>query len=122
MVGGILYANAIKSLWAGVCTVTVRENSTDETTGRAVASEVDTYTNIPCRITFNTVKPTEQNANANMAGQSITLLLDRSVVIPPGSKITVTQNGVTGEYVKSGVPAVYSVHQEIPLELFKEWA
>jgi len=45
-----------------------------------------------------------------------------SVDIPEGSKITVTQNGVTHDYERSGKPAVYSCHQEVPLELFKEWA
>ena len=38
------------------------------------------------------------------------------------SKITVTQNGVTGDYARSGVPAVYVSHQEVTLELFKEYA
>ena len=54
--------------------------------------------------------------------QSITLFIDRAVTVPEGSKITVTQNGVTGVYEKSGKPAIYSTHQEIPLELFKGWA
>lgn len=42
--------------------------------------------------------------------------------IPEGAKITVTQNGATKDYVRSGKSAVYSCHQEVPLELFKEWA
>ena len=54
--------------------------------------------------------------------QSVTLYIDPSVDIPEGSKITVTQNGVTRDYERSGRPAVYSCHQEIPLELFKGWA
>lgn len=122
MVGGTQYATAIKSLWEGLCTVTVRTNSTSQSTGRAVVSEVDTYTDEPCRITFDTVSPTEPNSNAAQPIQSITLFVDRSVEIPPGSKITVTQNGVTTAYEQSGVPSVYSVHKEIPLELFKGWA
>lgn len=43
MVGGKSYAAAIKSLWRGKCTVTVRNNdTTDENTGRVVVGEVDT--------------------------------------------------------------------------------
>ena len=110
MVGGKSYAAAIKSLWRGKCTVTVRNNdTTDENTGRVVVGEVDTYTDEPCRISANII-------------QSITLFIDRAVVIPEGSKITVTQNGATAVYEKSGKPAVYSTHQEIPLEIFKGWA
>lgn len=123
MVGGKLYATAVKSLWRGKCTVTVRNNdTTDETTGRVAPGEVDTCTNEPCRISFDTVKATQQENNAATIAQSITLFIDRAVVVPPGSKITVTQNGVTAEYEQSGKPAVYSTHQEIPLELFKGWA
>lgn len=123
MVGGKSYAAAIKSLWRGKCTVTVRNNdTTDENTGRVVVGEVDTYTDEPCRISFDTVNATQPENNAANIVQSITLFIDRAVVIPEGSKITVTQNGATSIYEKSGKPAVYSTHQEIPLEIFKGWA
>lgn len=124
MVGGKKsYAAAIKSLWRGKCTVTVRNNdTTDENTGRVAVGEVDTYTDEPCRISFDTVNATQPENNAANIVQSITLFIDRAVAIPEGSKITVTQNGVTAVYEKSGKPAVYSAHQEIPLELFKGWA
>lgn len=117
------YASAIKSLWRGRCTVTVRNNdTTDENTGRVVVNEVDTYTDEPCRISFDTVNATQPENNAGNIVQSITLFIDSAVIIPEGSKITVTQNGVTAIYEKSGKSAVYSTHQEIPLELFKGWA
>ena len=123
MVGGKSYAAAIKSLWRGKCTVTVRNNdTTDENTGRVVVGEVDTYTDEPCRISFDTVNATQPENNAANIIQSITLFIDRAVVIPEGSKITVTQNGATAVYERSGKPAVYSTHQEIPLEIFKGWA
>lgn len=123
MVGGKSYATAIKSLWRGKCTVTVRNNdTTNENTGRVVEGEVDTYTDEPCRISFDSVNATQPENNAANIVQSITLFIDRAVVIPEGSKITVTQNGVTAVYEKSGKPAVYSTHQEIPLEIFKGWA
>ena len=123
MVGGKSYAAAIKSLWRGKCTVTVRNNdTTDENTGRVVVGEVDTYTDEPCRISFDTVNATQPENNAANIVQSITLFIDCAVVIPEGSKITITQNGATAVYEKSGKPAVYSTHQEIPLEIFKGWA
>ena len=54
--------------------------------------------------------------------QSLKLFLDKSVVIPPGSKIVVTQEGQTNAYAQSGPPAVYSVHQEIMLVPFERYA
>ena len=97
-------------------------DTTDENTGRVVVGEVDTCTDEPCRISFDTVNATQPENNAANIVQSITLFIDRAVVIPEGSKITVTQNGATAVYEKSGKPAVYSTHQEIPLEIFKGWA
>jgi len=117
-----LYTKAVKSLWKGKCTVTVRENVTNEKTGRTEVKEADVYQDEPCRISFDTVKATEPTSGAAQVTQSVTLFIDPGVDIPPGSKITVTQNGTTGVYEQSGEPAVYSVHKEIPLELFKRWA
>lgn len=120
---GKLYASAVKSLWTGKCTVTVRKNTTtDESSGRAVASEIDTYKDEPCRISFDTVSAVQPESNAAQVVQSITLFIDCAVNIPAGSKIMVTQNGVTNSYERSGKPAVYSTHQEIPLEVFRGWA
>ena len=62
------------------------------------------------------------NWKPRIASQSVVLYIDPSVDIPEGSKITVTQNGMTRDYERSGKSAVYSCHQEVPLELFKEWA
>lgn len=54
--------------------------------------------------------------------QTVTLYIDPDLEIPEGSKITVTQNGVIGDYERSGKAAVYTCHQEVPLELFRGWA
>jgi hypothetical protein len=119
---GAQYPTAIKSLWSGKCTVTVQQNHTNESTGRTVADRVDICTDEPCRISFQSVATTEGTDNAAKTIQNITLYIDPAITIPPGSRITVTQAGVTGTYEKSGVPAVYSHHQEIPLSLLEEWA
>ncbi len=117
-----LYVQAIKSLWSGKCTVTVRKNETNEGNGRAEAKEVDLYTNEPCRISFDTVQVTAHLDGAAQTVQTVTLFIDPAVSFPAGSKITVTQNGTAGVYEQSGVPAVYSTHKEVPLELFKGWS
>lgn len=122
MVRGVNLAAAVKSLWEGKCTVTVRENKTNEANGRTEAKEVDLCTNEPCRISFDTVQVTEPSNGAAQTKQTVTLFIDPAVSLPVGSKITVTQKGTTGVYEQSGVPAVYSTHKEVPLELFKGWA
>lgn len=122
MVRGVNLAAAVKSLWEGKCTVTVRENKTNEANGRTEAKEVDLCTNEPCRISFDTVQVTEPSNGAAQTKQTVTLFIDPAVSLPAGSKITVTQKGTTGVYEQSGVPAVYSTHKEVPLELFRGWA
>ena len=121
MVGGSLYAKAVKSLWQGKCTITKQTNEMNEKKGRTETEEVDLYTGVPCRVSFDTTKTADFTDNAAQETQSITLFIDRAVDVPVGSKITVVQNGVCGVSEKSGKPAVYSCHQEIPLDLFKGW-
>lgn len=116
------YKDDIKALWSGRCKVAVRESVCDESTGRTIQTEKTLFENEPCRISFDKVQSTSTTNGAAVVAQTVTLFIDAALKIPPGSKISVDQNGVAGEYEMSGVPAVYSAHQEIPLELFGGWA
>lgn len=116
------YKNAVRRLWKGKATVTVLEGKVNPANGRTEPSERVIVSQKPCHISFSTVKSTEPSEEAAVTVQSITLFIDPAVEIPAGSKITVTQNGVTGDYGWSGKPAVYTTHQEVHLELFKGWA
>lgn len=116
------YNKAIQSLWDGRATITVREGVLDERTGRTEPVERVTASELPCRISFATVKSTEPDEEAARVAQTVTLYIDPDLVIPEGSKITVTQNQVTTDYERSGKAAVYTDHQEVPLELWEGWA
>lgn len=113
---------AVQSLWSGRATVTVWEGVRNPANGRTEPQDKTTVENVPCRLVYGSVSSTEPVAQAAQIPQTVTLLIDPSVVIPEGSKITVTQNGVTRIYERSGKSAVYSCHQEVPLTLAKEWA
>lgn len=116
------YKKAIQSLWDGRAAITVRDGALDKRTGRTEPVERVTASDLPCRISFATVKSTEPDEEAARVVQTVTLYIDPSVVIPEGSKITVTQNQVTTDYGRSGKAAVYTDHQEVPLELWEGWA
>lgn len=116
------YKKAVQSLWIGKATITVREGVLNENTGRTEPVERVTASDLSCRISFATVKSTEPDEEAARVVQTVTLYIDPSVEIPEGSKITVTQNDVTGDYERSGKAAVYTCHQEVPLELWEGWA
>ena len=118
----VSYENAIKSLWRDRCTVQVLSNSKNAQDGKTKQSYVNLFCDEPCRLSFKSVTVTQEADHAARTVQSTILFLDKAKEVPPGSKIIVTHEGVTSEYVRSGVPAVYSVHQEIPLELKGAWA
>ena len=119
--GQILRARkAMERFYDGTCTITERQ-SYKRQNGSTGSRTVDVVTDQPCRLSFDQNQPVTQSASAAAMDQKIKLVLAPELAIKPGSKIIVTQNGVTTEYTYSSVPAVYATHQEILLELFKEW-
>ena len=93
---------AIERLYKGLCSVKVKVSSVNEETGETVSAAKDDG--------YSTVS------------QSVVLFIAPEVEIPSGSKITVTQNGKTTDYCRSGESAVYTSHKEIALELFEDYA
>ena len=100
VVGSPAHKKAVQSLWVGKATITVLDGVLNPANGRTEPQERILAADIRCRISHKSVVSTEPNEEAAQ----------------------VAQNGVTRDYERSGKPAVYSCHQEVPLELFKEWA
>ena len=116
------YKAAVQRLWNGRATITVRDRVLNPVNGRTEPVERVLVEGAACRISHKTVTATEPSEEAAKTVQTVTLYIDPSVDIPEGSKITVTQNKVTRDYERSGTPAVYTVHQEVPLDLWEGWA
>lgn len=113
---------ALESAYDGVCTVTEYRQAKDAKNKFRKPEEIPVLENQPCRLSFEKTAAAGQTETVAIAAQGIKLFLPPDVEIKPGSKITVSQNGMTGVYSASGVPAVYATHQEIMLGLFKERA
>lgn len=116
------YQDALQRLWDGRCTVYTQTSTVNTSTGRNVITEVVAIQNEPCRLSFSSAASTTENSEAALVQQSVKLFISNAVSIPPGSKLVITQEGVTETYKRTGKPATYRYHQEIALELFKEWA
>lgn len=116
------YRNAIQSLWDGLCDVYIRETVINPDNGRDEPVEVLKLQNQPCRLSFSNIAGTNEESSAALVRQTTKLFIAKDVEIPPGSKLIITQEEKSEAYQMSGKPAVYSCHQEIMLELFKEWA
>ena len=118
---------AVESLYSGTCTVTVSAPTFDEITKQTSNTVTTLFADQPCRLSFISAPPSDKlvatsqslihsdTPRAHFANQQIKLFIDPSLSIPPGSKISVTQNGLTQYFKSSGAPAVYSSHQEIEL-------
>lgn len=113
---------AMEDTYSGVLTVTERRKVRNEQTKLTSVEDVVVLLNQPCKLSFESVAPVQQSETAAAVSQTVKLFLAPDVMISPGSKLTITQNGVTGDYTRSGVAAVYPTHQEIMLELFERWS
>ena len=121
MVKNAGFAAAIRSIWCDRCTVSVVKNS--KKTGSAFTKQTPTvlFSNEPCRLSHDSVTIPNTAESAASTYQQTVLIIDKRLDIPAGSRITVTHEGVTRNYERSGVPALYSEHQEVPIALREDW-
>lgn len=113
---------AQEAAYEGKCTIIEFCNVGNEKTGLSEEEEVIVTENQPCRLSFEKLDVASQTETAAAVSQVVKLFLAPEANVKAGSKVVVKQNGVTGEYSASGIPAVYSTHQEIVLELWEGWA
>ena len=111
---------ALERGYNGTFTVTEHKKITkpNHTTG---FSDVDVLVDQPCRLSFSS-SPSAKDGDVAEINQTVKLFFAPEIKVKEGSKVTVTQNGVTTAYKQSGTPAVYQTHTEILLELFRGWA
>lgn len=114
--------NALQSLWKGTCKIIVQVEKQNPITKKIEFVEDVVCENEPCKLSYKTLSSTNENNNVAEVRQVPKLFLSNEISVPAGSKITVTQNGKTTDFSKSGEPAIYTYHQEIILELFRGWA
>ena len=81
--------------------------------------DVEVLEDQPCRLSFSSIPPAANGENFSTLSQTVKLFVPPDIKIKEGSKVRVTQNGTTRDYKASGVPAEYSTHNEINLELWK---
>lgn len=113
---------AIEMLYEHTCSIIEHKNVKNPVTKVTKPQEVIVLENQPCKLSFSNIRPSEQTESANSINQVVKLFIAPEIVIKEGSKIIINHNGRVSEYKNSGVPAIYSSHQEIVLELFKGWS
>ena len=111
---------AIESRYKGLCDILEKRKVKDEVTKATVLRDIAVLSNQPCRLSYSSFGTANQTDTVSNIEQTIKLFIAPEIKIAPGSKLRITQNGTTTDYISSGVPAVYETHQEVSLELEKE--
>lgn len=114
--------SCLEAVYDGSCTVMECRYVKDPATKIKRREERMVLEDQPCRLSFEKASAAAQTETAAAVSQGVKLFLPPEISIKPGSKVLVRQNGACGVYAASGEPAVYQTHQEVMLELFKEWA
>ena len=105
----------LQKLWRDTCSIYNFEKVKDPKTKTTEFKEILVQENIPCRISFQNISSTTETPSIAVTNQVIKLFLSNKVEIKENSKIVVTRNGIPKTYKASGIPAIYSIHQEVIL-------
>lgn len=121
---------ALEIFYEDVCNIIEYQSVKDPVTKQTVKKEVTVLENQACNLTYSTtVNHAISTGTATTATQTPLLIISSDIIIKAGSKIVVTKksktvnlnSALTTAYKNSSKPALYSVHQEIELELFTSW-
>ena len=107
---------ALSTLYEDTCTVTEVQKVKDPITHITKTEQVIVLDNQPCRLSYKTVQTTKDGMAAENI-QQIKLFVAPGIEIKPGSKVSVTRQGVSTTYESSGEIARYATHNEIILKL-----
>lgn len=111
---------AIERLYDCTCDIYEYRQVVDEN-NISCQEEVLVYSNLPCRLSYATLFSSTQSRAVNYTKTSAKLFISPEVKISAGSKVKIYKNGMCIEFKNSGEPAIYNSHQEIKLDLLKNW-
>lgn len=110
----------IERMYRGTLTIHEWTLVTDPETH--ISSEVETIIveNQPCLLSNTSTAPTTSTEGVPSVTKSTKIFVAPDIPIREGSKLVVTQDGVTNTYERSGIPSVYPTHQEITVNVIEK--
>ena len=111
---------AIEKMYVHTCTIVIKDKVKQKDYSTKLVDKV-LIEDQPCRISFSNISTVDETSHSGLKQQTIKLFIAPEINIKEGSKIIVNHDGIESLFSKSGVPAVYPTHQEINLEIFKDW-
>lgn len=122
MIDYSIYRRELEKQYIGTADIYEMQATTDPVTHITSNQPTLVLEDEPCKLSYKAINPTDSSEAAEAVKQQIKLFISPNIEVKPGSKITVTQNGTSSDYEKSGKPAVYPTHQEIILKSFEGWS
>lgn len=117
-----MHRKAIEATYDGTCRIYGMKPIRDPVTKVTRQEEVLKQEEIPCHLSYSSTAPAAGSDTVTSTVLTIKLFLAPELVVPPGCRIEITQQGRTESYAQSGKAALYSSHQEIMLESWKKYA
>lgn len=110
----------IERMYRGTLTVHEWSVVTDPVTHVSYETEVVTVVDQPCMLSNTSTAPTTSAEGVPSVTKITKIFVAPDISIKEGSKLVVTQDGVTNTYERSGVPSVYPTHQEVSVNLIEK--
>lgn len=107
---------AIESTYEGLCTVSEMTDVKDPVTGKTRQQSVPVLIDEPCALSQFSLPAATQTVASDQVSYDVKLFISPDVLIKPGSRIAVVQNGMVFEGEQAGKPFRYATHQEIKLK------
>lgn len=108
---------ALKMLWRDKCKITAKNKKVvdpeDYTTNY---TDVVIVEDEPCKLSFETLQVASSDNVKAKVEQKAKLFIDNEIEIPPGSVVEITRGSRVFVFSSTGLPGLFSNHQEIVLE------
>ncbi|WHX37408.1 ABC transporter ATP-binding protein [Paenibacillus polymyxa] len=106
----------LEMTYTGVCRVEGQITYKDPVTGTERPRKGVIFDNQPCALSQASLPSAAQTDTNNDVAYDGKLFIAPDIVIPSGSRIFVTQDGMSYEFQQSGEPFIYPTHQEIKMK------
>lgn len=110
----------IERMYRGTLTIYGWELIEDPDTHISREQEVLKLEDQPCLLSHTSTSPATTAEGVPSVVKSTKIFVAPEINIPEGSRLVVTQDGVTNTYERSGAPAFYPTHQEITVNVMKK--
>lgn len=111
----------LAALFDGVCSVYISEPVEGEFGWASKREQREVYSDLPCHLALERGDVASGGIVSEVRASGV-LFLGAGAEILPGSEVLVRQNGREYRMALSGLPRVYTVHQEVRVALLDELA